>query len=242
MRFFFLFIFITSITCLQTLAQITPDKKENTFNIDFSNIKKAPTKKAADTPNTKSTENLNQNFSSFSINTNKHHLSQKSISGFNFNSRLNLEGFGKLQPKQIQFGKASEVKKYITSQQPRFLENEKGSGPVYQRDQYLGDITTKSDTVEILCRDYADEDSDMVQLLVNDKIYIHRIILKNPYYTVKLKLEEGFNKIDFLALNTGKYAPNTAQFKILDNQFNKISDERWSLSTGFKATIIIIKE
>jgi hypothetical protein len=55
-------------------------------------------------------------------------------------------------------------------------------------------------------------------------------------------LEKGFNKIDFEALNQGSSGPNTAQFQIFDDKGVLISSSQWNLGTGFKATIVLVKE
>ena len=49
-------------------------------------------------------------------------------------------------------------------------------------------------------------------------------------------------KVDFEALNQGFSGPNTAQFMIFDDKGSLISSNQWKLGTGFKATIIIVKE
>ena len=58
----------------------------------------------------------------------------------------------------------------------------------------------------------------------------------------EIVLEKGFNKIDFEALNQGSSGPNTAEFKVYDDKGSLISASQWNLGTGFKATIILVKE
>ena len=55
-------------------------------------------------------------------------------------------------------------------------------------------------------------------------------------------IPKGFNKIDFEALNQGTAGPNTAEFRVYDDQGLLVSANQWNLATGFKATIIIVKE
>ena len=77
---------------------------------------------------------------------------------------------------------------------------------------------------------------------MNDDVYQPNILLESDYKGFKLDLLEGFNKIDFQALNQGTSGPNTAEFQVIDDAGNIISSNRWNLATGVKASIMIIKE
>ena len=59
---------------------------------------------------------------------------------------------------------------------------------------------------------------------------------------INLKLKEGFNKIDFVALNQGSSGPNTAELRIYDDSENLLSANQWNLATGSTATLIIVKK
>ena len=109
-------------------------------------------------------------------------------------------------------------------------------------DQYLGDFKTKSGFVKIACRDHEYPDGDMVKILVNDVVVKQRIVLESGFKGFSMDLEKGFNKIDFVALNQGESGPNTAELRIYDDSGNVVAANRWNLSTGVKATIIIVKE
>lgn len=109
-------------------------------------------------------------------------------------------------------------------------------------DQYFGDFKTKSKTVTILYRDFGLEDGDLIQVLVNDEIVKLRVLLINATKGFKLDLKEGFNKIEFLALNEGYSMPNTAEFRVLDDSKSSIASNQWNLSVGVKAVINIVKE
>jgi len=171
-------------------------------------------------------------------------LSPKSLDGLNnYKSNIDADNFGTLNPKKIEFGAAPTVNKYLTNKQPNYLKKEKGITAVYQRDQSLGDIRTKSKFLILKFRDYSNVDGDIVRLIVNDEIVVHRSILVGNFSQFKVPLpEDGFYKIDFMALNMGQFAPNTAQLKIVDDKFDTLLNDKWSLSTGFKATVVIIKE
>lgn len=109
-------------------------------------------------------------------------------------------------------------------------------------DQYFGDFTTKSKYVYVMYSDYGEQDGDYINVSVNDDIINPRIMLTNASQGFKLDLKEGFNKIDFLALTEGYLMPNTAFFKVVDDQQNVITSNYWALAVNVKATIIIVKE
>jgi hypothetical protein len=119
---------------------------------------------------------------------------------------------------------------------------ENGDSKLYRRNMFLGDFKTKADVVGIFYRDFGLVDGDLIRVLVNDKIVIYEIYLGGNFNQLDLKLEKGINKIDFEALNQGTSGPNTAEFKIFDEKATLISENQWNLGTGFKATVIIMKE
>ncbi len=169
-------------------------------------------------------------------------LSPQATNGFKIKSPLDNTNFGKLEPKQIQLQKPKDVHRYISTQKPRHLKQFEGGKKGVFTDQYLGDIITNSLYAVIKFRDYGKVDGDIIRLLVNDVVKVNRVSLRGGYAQIKLKLKEGFNKIDFMALNEGIYAPNTAQLKIIDDNEKVLSNNNWALSTGFKATMILIKQ
>jgi hypothetical protein len=113
---------------------------------------------------------------------------------------------------------------------------------VYRRNQDLGNFKTKSLTAKVSYRDYGEVDGDVIRVLLNDKAIATGITLDNQFEGFEITLLEGFNKIDFEALNQGRLGPNTAEFQIYDDKGTLISASQWNLGTGFKATIIITKE
>jgi len=113
---------------------------------------------------------------------------------------------------------------------------------MFRKDQYLGDFRTKSAYVKISYRDFGEVDGDEIRVLVNDKEVVSRVFLEGSFKVLELGLEKGFNKIDFEALNQGYSGPNTAEFQVYDDKGQLVSANQWNLATGFKATIIIVKE
>ena len=123
------------------------------------------------------------------------------------------------------------------------LNKEKEKNPNnYLGDAYLGDIATVSDAANIVCRDFEYVDGDRVRIMVNDEIVVQNLTLDSSFRGINLKLGEGFNKIDFIALNQGDSGPNTAELRIYDDNKKLISSNQWNLATGAKATLIIVKK
>jgi hypothetical protein len=141
------------------------------------------------------------------------------------------------------FGNPGELYEKQFNKKNKALEVELGLGTKGSKtDQYFGDFKTKSKSIRVTYRDFGLEDGDYIRISVNDEILEYRVKLTNGNKSFKLELKKGFNKIDFLALNEGYALPNTAEFKVMDDQGDLISGNQWNLSTGVKATIIIVKE
>ena len=124
----------------------------------------------------------------------------------------------------------------------RNKKNEKKSNQGYSKKEYLGDVKTRSKDVNIICRDFEYVDGDRVRILVNDSIVINNLMLESEFSGFKLPLIQGFNKIDFTALNQGSSGPNTAELRLYDDKNQMISSNKWNLATGGTATFIIVKE
>ena len=123
------------------------------------------------------------------------------------------------------------------------LNDEKEKNPNnYKGDAYLGDIATVSDEANIVCRDFEYVDGDRVSILVNDEVIVQNLTLNSSFRGINLKLKEGFNRIDFIALNQGESGPNTAELRIYDDNDVLLSANQWNLATGAKATLIIVKQ
>ena len=123
------------------------------------------------------------------------------------------------------------------------LNKEKEKNPNnYLGDAYLGDVATVSDAANIVCRDFEYVDGDRVRIMVNDEIVVQNLTLDSSFRGINLKLGEGFNKIDFIALNQGDSGPNTAELRIYDDNKKLISSNQWNLATVAKATLIIVKK
>jgi hypothetical protein len=121
---------------------------------------------------------------------------------------------------------------------PEEVEQKNGSST----DQFFGDFTNNGEFVNIVYRDHGYVDGDIIQVRVNDDVVHARVFLTGGFKGFKLDLKQGFNKIDFVALNQGESGPNTAEFKVIDDKGNIVSHNQWNLATGVKATVIVVKE
>lgn len=141
-----------------------------------------------------------------------------------------------------EFGNPGELYQKQTNKHLRQFEKAEEKQYGSTTNQYFGDFKTKSLFVHIIYRDHEYFDGDRIQILVNDTIIVYDVTLTNEFSGIKIDLIEGFNRIDFLALNQGDSGPNTAEFQVYDDQGSLISGNRWNLSTGVKATIIVVQE
>ncbi|RCS27738.1 hypothetical protein DUT90_05815 [Polaribacter sp. WD7] len=109
-------------------------------------------------------------------------------------------------------------------------------------DQDLGSIRTNSKSVNIICRDFQYPDGDRITIYVNDVPVVTNIILQQSYQKFSIPLQVGINKIAFKALNQGTSGPNTAAFKVYNDDGMLISSKEWNLATGAKATLLVAKD
>ena len=143
---------------------------------------------------------------------------------------------GEIQQKTYPIRKSGEL------YENKFKNKESQITERFKSDTFLGEFKTGSKTIRISCRDHEYPDGDLVRIWINDKIALDRILLDVNYTELFLELQEGFNKIEFEALNQGTSGPNTAQFTIVDKLGNIITNNRWNLTTGVKAKVIVFKE
>ena len=149
-----------------------------------------------------------------------------------------IDGFAK---KKYGITKTRDVVDPTWEVKQQFSENRKNVAK-YDRDYYLGDITTKSKYIRILCRDHEYEDGDRIKLMLNKAIIHPNISLRNSAYIIDIELKEGLNTIEFIALNEGSSSPNTAQLKVYNESDNLIGSGEWLLTTGRKASLIVLRE
>jgi hypothetical protein len=112
----------------------------------------------------------------------------------------------------------------------------------FKSDSFLGEFKTGTKIISIACRDHEAPDGDVVRIWLNDRIVVDAILLEVDFKEVFLDLNEGFNKIEIEALNQGESGPNTAQFVIYDEKKGMITTNKWNLTTGVKAKLVVVKD
>ncbi|WP_298540246.1 hypothetical protein [uncultured Aquimarina sp.] len=125
---------------------------------------------------------------------------------------------------------------------PKHFQKDKEIKEEYKSDQYLGDFKSNSEYVYLIYRDHQSVDGDLVRIFINDDVIKSNVYLDAVFKGFKINLIKGFNKIDIQALNQGTSGPNTAEFQLHDDQGNIVTANEWNLTTGVKATIIVVKE
>lgn len=111
----------------------------------------------------------------------------------------------------------------------------------FQTSLELGKLETNSKSIRIICRDHSYVDGDRVKLYVNEEVVRRSITLRAGYYSIDVNLREGFNRIDIEALNQGSSGPNTAEFKVLDENGTLLADKEWNILTGYIATLVVMR-
>lgn len=112
----------------------------------------------------------------------------------------------------------------------------------YRSDQYLGDLTTGGSYVELYCRDHEYVDGDKVKVSVNGVVIENSVTLGSGYFPIMVRLDRGFNNIEFEALNQGTSGPNTAELRIFDDKGMEVAKKEWNLMTGGKASLVVVKQ
>jgi len=159
-----------------------------------------------------------------------------------FDSPKTSTGSIETTPPNSNFGKPSEFSNPGDIVRDKLNKKESDPDLLIRKNQYLGDFKTKAGKVKIIYRDHEFPDGDVIKVWVNDRVLIQGIVMEQSFGSFEIDLESGFNKIDFEALNQGTSGPNTAEFRIFDDKGTLVSSNRWNLATGFKATVIVVKE
>lgn len=121
-------------------------------------------------------------------------------------------------------------------------QQNEGDSQAFKRNQSFGQLRTKSETIKLRFKDYAAVDGDRVKISVNGLTIREDVYLTDMFKTIEIGLTPGINNLEFTALNQGSSGPNTAQFLIVDDKDVTLVNNRWDLATGFKGSILIIKE
>ena len=124
---------------------------------------------------------------------------------------------------------------------PRISEGQQGKSEHFG-DMYLGDVKTSSRFIGIVCRDHEYVDGDRVRIIANGVVVEANILLTGAFKGINVDLDQGFNRLEFEALNQGSSGPNTAQVDVYDENGKLMFSNKWLLSTGSRASLIVVKE
>ena len=138
--------------------------------------------------------------------------------------------------------KQYEIKNSSELYEQRLKKKEGEIQDRFKSDTFLGQFSSSTKTIRIACRDHEAPDGDLVRVWLNDKVAINQILLDIDFKVIYLELNEGINKIEFEALNQGESGPNTAQFVIVNAKGVVVTSNKWNLTTGVKAKVIVVKE
>lgn len=125
---------------------------------------------------------------------------------------------------------------------PKVGEGERKNSGKFFGDMYLGDVKTSSKFIGVVCRDHEYVDGDRVKIYANDVVVEPNIMLTGSFKGINIDLDKGFNRLDFEALNQGTSGPNTAQVDVYDENGKLLYSNKWLLSTGSKASLIVVQE
>ncbi|KAF2335031.1 hypothetical protein [Flavobacterium daemonense] len=118
-----------------------------------------------------------------------------------------------------------------------------GRGTLVKHNISLGDFRTKSKYFTVKLRDFGAIDGDLVKVSNNDRVIQDQIFLNANFKDIRIDLADGFNKLDFEALNIGTLGGNTAEIQVFDDKGQLVTNDYWdNLAAGFKASIVVTKE
>jgi hypothetical protein len=141
-----------------------------------------------------------------------------------------------LEPEKFE----SQSKEY-TDKMNKGLKAEGLTSVVENRDFFFGEYTVTTGKIIISCRDFGAIDGDYVSIWLNGEKVIPSIYLESGYKKYTFTIKEGLNTVFIEALNTGLYYPNTGQFSFLDGNEKLVTDQKWTLNSGYKAIVKIRK-
>lgn len=125
---------------------------------------------------------------------------------------------------------------------PKVAQTENANANRVTGDVYLGDVSTRGDFIGIAMRDHGEIDGDRILIIVNEQVVEYNALLSGRFKQLDIPLKDGFNTIEFKALNQGYVGLNTAQVIAVDETGAVIHNNNWMLSTGATAKIVVVKK
>lgn len=111
-----------------------------------------------------------------------------------------------------------------------------------KRNQYLGEIKTKSKIGRIVYRDYDAIDGDVIRIYIDGQLTANSIGLSGEFQGFDITFKDGMNRIEFESLSEGFSPPNTAEIVVYDEQGNVLFQNGWAIANGYRASVDIIKD
>lgn len=148
----------------------------------------------------------------------------------------------KPEEKQLDMTASDGLLDHIPGKAPKSFQKDKEPRPEFARDQDLGDVTTSGDFVQIKYRDHEYVDGDLIRVYVNGDVVQSSVFLGASFSGFTLSLQPGANRIEFEAINQGSSGPNTAELHVYNEKGFIISAKEWNLLTGYKASVLVIKD
>lgn len=148
----------------------------------------------------------------------------------------------KPEEKQLDMTASDGLLDHLPSKAPKAFQKDKEPRPEFARDQDLGDVTTSGDFVQIKYRDHEYVDGDLIRVYVNGDVVQSSVFLGASFSGFTLSLQPGANRIEFEAINQGSSGPNTAELHVYNEKGFIISAKEWNLLTGYKASVLVIKD
>ena len=145
-------------------------------------------------------------------------------------------------PEKLDMTASDDLLDYLPGKAPKAFKKDKEPRPEFARDQDLGDVNTSGDFVQIKYRDHEYVDGDLIRVYVNGDVVQSRVFLGGSFSGFTLSLQPGANRIEFEAINQGSSGPNTAELHVYNEKGFIISAKEWNLLTGYKASVLVIKD
>ena len=146
------------------------------------------------------------------------------------------------ETKQLDMTASDGLLDHIPGKAPKAFQKDKEPRPEFARDQDLGDVTTSGDFVQIKYRDHEYVDGDLIRVYVNGDVVQSSVFLGASFSGFTLSLQPGANRNEFEAINQGSSGPNTAELHVNNEKGLIISAKEWNLLTGYKASVLVIKD
>ena len=109
-------------------------------------------------------------------------------------------------------------------------------------DKDLGVFRTNSKKLIVSSFDFGTFDGDIVSISINGKKIINRFTLTDQNKDFTILLNEGFNRLEIIAEEEGKFRPNTGAFKFIDDSNRIVIEDLWYLAKGAKVIAIVYRE